>query len=59
MASDTETLNSELAPTGGEFSTFFVADLFFGVDVLRGRGGLDGRADRNGAAAAGGGGVRT
>ena len=31
----TATLKSELAQTSGQFSTFFVADLFFGVDVLR------------------------
>src|ERR1700689_5176090 len=35
MATDTATLKSELAKTSGQFSTFFVADLFFGVDVLR------------------------
>src|ERR1035441_917308 len=35
MATDTATLKSELAQTSGQFSTFFVADLFFGVDVLR------------------------
>jgi purine-binding chemotaxis protein CheW len=35
MAGDTETLKSDLAQTSGQFSTFFLADLFFGVDVLR------------------------
>jgi purine-binding chemotaxis protein CheW len=35
MATDTATLKSGLAQTSGQFSTFFVADLFFGVDVLR------------------------
>ena len=35
MATDTMTAKSELAQTSGQFSTFFVADLFFGVDVLR------------------------
>src|ERR1039458_5721094 len=35
MATDTAILKSELAQTSGQFSTFFVADLFFGVDVLR------------------------
>jgi purine-binding chemotaxis protein CheW len=35
MATDTATLKSEVAQTSGQFSTFFVADLFFGVDVLR------------------------
>ena len=34
MASDAPTVKSELAQTSGQFSTFFVADLFFGVDVL-------------------------
>ena len=28
-------VKSELALTSGQYSTFFVADLFFGVDVLR------------------------
>ncbi len=28
-------MKSGLAQTSGQFSTFFVADLFFGVDVLR------------------------
>src|ERR1700691_4495849 len=35
MAKDTAILKSELAQNSGQFSTFFVADLFFGVDVLR------------------------
>jgi purine-binding chemotaxis protein CheW len=35
MATDSATLKSERAQTSGQFSTFFVADLFFGVDVLR------------------------
>src|ERR1700756_3340938 len=35
MATDTPTLKCELAQASGQFSTFFVADLFFGVDVLR------------------------
>lgn len=30
-----ESAKSEGAPIGGQFSTFFVGDLFFGVDVLR------------------------
>src|SRR5580704_7115215 len=34
MATNTATLKSEVT-TSGQFSTFFVADLFFGVDVLR------------------------
>jgi purine-binding chemotaxis protein CheW len=34
MATDTATPKSELVQTSGQFSTFFVADLFFGVDVL-------------------------
>jgi len=34
MATDA-ILNSETGKTGRQFSTFFVADLFFGVDVLR------------------------
>jgi purine-binding chemotaxis protein CheW len=33
MASDIETRKSEFMQTSGQFSTFFVADLFFGVDV--------------------------
>ena len=35
MTTDIATPKSELAQTSGQFSTFFVADLFFGVDVLR------------------------
>ena len=35
MATDPVVLKSELARTSGQFSTFFVADLYFGVDVLR------------------------
>jgi len=35
MDTGTATLKSDLAETSGQFSTFFVADLFFGVDVLR------------------------
>jgi len=35
MASGTENEKTELIQTGGQFATFFVADLFFGVDVLR------------------------
>src|SRR5450432_1904343 len=35
MATDSITLKSDLAAASGQFSTFFVADLFFGVDVLR------------------------
>src|SRR5450432_2382318 len=35
MTNDTRTVKSELAQTSGQFATFFVADLFFGVDVLR------------------------
>ena len=35
MTSEIAALKSELAQTSGQFSTFFVADLFFGVDVLR------------------------
>jgi purine-binding chemotaxis protein CheW len=34
MASDSPTLKAELVPASEQFSTFFVADLFFGVDVL-------------------------
>ena len=34
MATDTNT-RSDLAQASGQFSTFFVTDLFFGVDVLR------------------------
>lgn len=35
MATDSITLKSDLVQASGQFSTFFVADLFFGVDVLR------------------------
>jgi purine-binding chemotaxis protein CheW len=35
MATDSLTLKSDPTLTSGQFSTFFVADLFFGVDVLR------------------------
>ncbi len=31
----TESMKAEAAQTSGQFATFFVADLFFGVDVLR------------------------
>lgn len=34
MATTTITSKTELGQTSGQFSTFFVADLFFGVDVL-------------------------
>jgi purine-binding chemotaxis protein CheW len=34
MNTDTMTSKSEQVQTSGQFSTFFVADLFFGVDVL-------------------------
>ena len=34
MATDSATRKSELVQASGQFSTFFVADLFFGVDVL-------------------------
>jgi purine-binding chemotaxis protein CheW len=34
MASHPEAARSERAQTNGRFSTFFVADLYFGVDVL-------------------------
>lgn len=34
MAIETIPTKSEAAQTSGQFSTFFVADLFFGVDVL-------------------------
>lgn len=34
MATDSKTMKPELAQGSGQFSTFFVADLFFGVDVL-------------------------
>jgi len=32
---DRESVSANLAQTSGQFATFFVADLFFGVDVLR------------------------
>src|ERR1035441_256489 len=32
---DTALTKSEQTQTSGQFSTFYVADLFFGVDVLR------------------------
>ncbi len=32
---ENESLKTDLAKTSGQFSTFFVADLLFGVDVLR------------------------
>jgi len=35
MATLTATPNSELAQASGQYSTFFVADMFFGVDVLQ------------------------
>src|SRR5580704_6462377 len=35
MAADRQIRKSERAQRGAQFSTFFVADLFFGVDVLR------------------------
>ena len=35
MATENPTMKADLAQTSGQFSTFFVADLFFGVDVLR------------------------
>jgi len=35
MATGSVIVKSESAPTNGQLSTFFVADLFFGVDVLR------------------------
>lgn len=34
MATDSKTMKPKLAQSSGQFSTFFVADLFFGVDVL-------------------------
>ena len=34
MAINIAATKSEMAQTSGQFSTFFVADLFFGVDVL-------------------------
>src|ERR1700676_1799170 len=35
MTIDIRSVKPEPAQTSGQFSTFFVADLFFGVDVLR------------------------
>jgi len=35
MATDTAALRPELVQASRQFSTFFVADLYFGVDVLR------------------------
>jgi purine-binding chemotaxis protein CheW len=35
MATDMATPGSELVEASGQFSTFFVADMFFGVDVLQ------------------------
>jgi purine-binding chemotaxis protein CheW len=35
MATETTAKESERAQTSAQFATFFVADLFFGVDVLR------------------------
>jgi purine-binding chemotaxis protein CheW len=35
MAKDTALLRAETTQNSGQFSTFFVGDLFFGVDVLR------------------------
>jgi purine-binding chemotaxis protein CheW len=35
MATDTAIVKYEVAQNSGQLSTFFVADLFFGVDVLR------------------------
>src|SRR6266446_4348370 len=35
MASDTATARADVAQASAQFSTFHVADLFFGVDVLR------------------------
>jgi purine-binding chemotaxis protein CheW len=35
MAADIQLRKSDRAQAGAQFSTFFVADLFFGVDVLR------------------------
>jgi purine-binding chemotaxis protein CheW len=34
MAKETTSVRPAIASTSGQFSTFFVADLFFGVDVL-------------------------
>ena len=35
MASEPAILKPETGRTSGQFSTFYVGDLFFGVDVLR------------------------
>lgn len=35
MASDAEILRADAAQASGQFSTFYVGELFFGVDVLR------------------------
>ncbi|MFN7994819.1 MAG: chemotaxis protein CheW [Bryobacteraceae bacterium] len=35
MATSADILKSDPSQTSGQFSTFFVSDLFFGVDVLR------------------------
>lgn len=35
MATETANLKPGMAQTSGQFSTFFVGELFFGVDVLR------------------------
>jgi purine-binding chemotaxis protein CheW len=35
MTAQISNAKAETGPTSGQFSTFFVADLFFGVDVLR------------------------
>ena len=35
MTNESANSKSELAQASGQFSTFYVADLFFGVDVLR------------------------
>ncbi|HUD57854.1 MAG TPA: chemotaxis protein CheW [Terracidiphilus sp.] len=34
MSTDITTITPETAETSGQFATFFVADLFFGVDVI-------------------------
>ena len=35
MATETTSIRTGMAQTSGQYSTFFVADLFFGVDVVR------------------------
>jgi purine-binding chemotaxis protein CheW len=35
LTAEAEALKSESSQSGAQFATFFVADLFFGVDVLR------------------------